>query len=142
VLLDELCALVPDPCFLGQLPVFMAHLGTAVKQQRTHYPLYALFRRLNLPKVMYNFVRQDVHFHSIDELRLFLVSSIQAHQDAAEVVHLLEHEWDACQCMSWAALHVGGRGQGPRQLMVAMNVDLNCCKMFTLSVQSASDWMS
>jgi hypothetical protein len=95
--LDELRALVGNPTQLGQLPVFMAQLGAAVKQDRTLYPVYALFRPVRLPKSVYDYVWGSGWMSSVNELRQYLVSGCTAAGvgGAADnrVVLLVWHLW-------------------------------------------------
>jgi hypothetical protein len=77
-LLDDLRALVLEPAQLGQLPVFMAHLGAAVKQERSHYPLYAMFRPVRVPKSVHDYVWGSGCVDSVSQLRRYLVSGCTA----------------------------------------------------------------
>jgi hypothetical protein len=73
VLLAELRALVQDPAQLGQLPVFMAHLGAAVKQQRSRYPVYALFRQVQVPRDLHDYVWRRHRVPTVEQLQKYLV---------------------------------------------------------------------
>jgi hypothetical protein len=73
-MLAELRALVQDPTQLGQLPVFMTHLGAAVKQHRAHYALYAMFRPVTLPGAIHQYLWQGRRPATIEQLQKHLVS--------------------------------------------------------------------
>jgi hypothetical protein len=73
--LTELRILAKDVAQLGQLPVFMTALGAAVKQQRNHYPLYALFRPIHLPRDVHNYLWRGRRASSVDQLQRHLVSA-------------------------------------------------------------------
>jgi hypothetical protein len=123
-MLKELRTLVPDPTQLGQLPVFMAHLGAAVKLQRTYYPVFAMFRPVRLPKDLYGHVWRGARVSSISELRLYLVRGCQGLQQGRGggvymrpgTLHQLTQTHEAYTPMRLLVqLTTGGSGSGCRR---------------------------
>jgi hypothetical protein len=98
-MLKELRALVTDTYYLAQLPVFMAHLGAAVKQDRTRYPLYALFRPVRVPTLLYAHVWRHPRVNSIEDLRLHLVRACKVTQQASKEGKRMRHLSRVVMCV-------------------------------------------